>query len=99
MTKKAHYSDDNRPFLSVIESALKAWVLEQFRDAIESAKSTVPIVPSVLTTEQSCDYLAVSRSTLNRLARDGQLKSVRVAGAVRFRRKDLDQYLESQLKE
>ena len=38
--------------------------------------------------------LNISLSTVNRLARDGEIRAIRVARSLRFRSKDLEEFLE-----
>ena len=50
-----------------------------------------------LTTEQVLGYLRVTPRTIYRLIRSGELPAVRVGRQWRFRRGDLDEWLERQI--
>lgn len=49
----------------------------------------------LLTIDQAARALALSRSTLYRLVRSGDLRTVRIAGKHRIRPRDLDRYLDA----
>ncbi len=49
----------------------------------------------LLTMNEASEYLKLSRATLYRLVRDGDLPSVRIRGARRFRKRDLDALIAS----
>lgn len=51
--------------------------------------------PALLTAEQACEYLSISRSTLNRMKAIGELCTVKVPGRniYRYRREDLDYWI------
>jgi len=51
---------------------------------------------SFLTTEQVLGYLKVTPRTIYRLIRTGELPAVRIGRQWRFRRGDLDEWLERQ---
>lgn len=51
---------------------------------------------SFLTTEEVLAYLKITPRTIYRLIRDGELPAVRVGRQWRFRRSDLDAWLEQQ---
>lgn len=46
-----------------------------------------------LNTEDTCEYLGVSRSTLLKLRKDNKLPYSRIGRKVMFRKKDLNDYL------
>jgi excisionase family DNA binding protein len=46
-----------------------------------------------LNCEEAGDYLGIGVTLLNTLRARGEIKSVRIAGAIRYRRSDLDQYV------
>jgi excisionase family DNA binding protein len=50
-----------------------------------------------LTTEEVLGYLRVTPRTIYRLIRSGELPAVRVGRQWRFRRRDLDEWLERQM--
>lgn len=52
----------------------------------------------VFTDKEASEFLHVSRSTLYNLREAGKLSFVRVGSTVRYRRRDLDEYLESQVR-
>lgn len=49
-----------------------------------------------LTTEEVLGYLRVTPRTIYRLIRSGSLPAVRIGGQWRFRRSDIDRWLEEQ---
>jgi len=53
-------------------------------------------LPSFLTTDDVLGYLRVTPRTIYRLIRDGELPAVRIGRQWRFRRSDLDAWLERQ---
>lgn len=53
-----------------------------------------PVVPQLLTPQQTADALGVSKATLDRLASDGQLRRVKVRGATRYSAGDLATYVD-----
>jgi excisionase family DNA binding protein len=58
---------------------------------------TIDFPPWLLTTEQACTRLGISRWTLSRLVRDGELRHVRVRSAIRYPAGELDAYVKRQL--
>ena len=48
----------------------------------------------LLSTLEVCQYLSVSRATLYKLIKRGQLRSYFIAKAWKFRQEDLDAYLD-----
>lgn len=55
--------------------------------------STDPIRPALTNGQGACDYLAIGRSHLHSLMREGRLVPVRLGSAVRFRIADLDRLI------
>ena len=51
----------------------------------------------LLTTAEACSRLGISRWTLDRMVRDGQLRQVRVRSAIRYPAGELDAYVRRQL--
>ncbi len=49
----------------------------------------------LFTVNELCESLRISRSTVYRLLRNGDLPAVRVSGCIRFRREDVDRFIES----
>lgn len=47
----------------------------------------------MLTKAQVCERLAVSRSTLERLLRVGDIPSYQIGGSIRFMEEDIDNYV------
>jgi excisionase family DNA binding protein len=52
--------------------------------------------PAFLTTEEVLDYLKVNPRTIYRLIRTGELPAVRIGRLWRFKRTDVDDWLERQ---
>ena len=52
--------------------------------------------PAILTTEEVLDYLRVTPGTIYRLIRDGELPALRIGRQWRFRRSDIDEWLDRQ---
>lgn len=48
----------------------------------------------LLTTEQACAYLSISRTTLNGLVARREIPKLHVGAAPRFAARDLDAYIE-----
>jgi excisionase family DNA binding protein len=59
--------------------------------------NTVQAPGRLLTTAEACSRLGVSRWTLDRMVRDGQLQQVRVRSAIRYPAGELDAYVRRQL--
>jgi len=57
---------------------------------------TNPGITRLLTVAEVASVMRVSRMTVYRLIRRGQLKAIRVGRNYRVRENDLDEYLESQ---
>lgn len=53
------------------------------------------IVPATMTSKEAARYLGVHVNTLYRLMADGSVRHIRIRGAVRFRKADLDEYLDT----
>jgi excisionase family DNA binding protein len=64
--------------------------------SIRAAASTQPVVdePNVLDVNQAAGYLGVSPSFIRRLAYERRLVHYKVGSKVRFRRTDLEQFIE-----
>ena len=63
-----------------------------------------PITPAILTEAQTAEYLGLSRATLRRARMQGNREKhcptppfVRMGRAIRYRKVDLDQFLETHL--
>ncbi|MFH1228441.1 MAG: helix-turn-helix domain-containing protein [Planctomycetota bacterium] len=54
-----------------------------------------PVNQSLMTLKGICDYLKVTRYTVYRLIKDGQLPAIRVGGQWRFRPDEVQRYLDS----
>jgi excisionase family DNA binding protein len=63
--------------------------------AHDNAPALEPIDPAalLLTAEQTCRVLNVSRPTLYRLLDDGALRSLRIRGRRMFRRNDIERFV------
>ncbi len=95
----------DRVLLEQLLATARAWdaVLTEAKDAARQAQAPQPPPPPpqprqdvLLTIPQVAEMLRVSRSTLWRLRVLGQLRTVRIAGAVRFRREDVERLMSSQ---
>lgn len=51
--------------------------------------------PAVWTREEAAQYLSISLPTLVRLVKKGEIPHVRIRRSVRFKKADLDKYLEA----
>ncbi|NUR52951.1 MAG: helix-turn-helix domain-containing protein [Acidobacteria bacterium] len=58
--------------------------------------NTARELEAFLTTEEVLSYLKITPRTIYRLIRSGELPAVRIGRQWRFRRADLDQWLERQ---
>lgn len=58
--------------------------------------SSVPDFQAFLTTEEVLAYLKITPRTIYRLIRNGELPAVRIGRQWRFRRADLDAWVERQ---
>jgi excisionase family DNA binding protein len=54
--------------------------------------ASVAARPALLTVNEAAAYLAVSRWTIYKLVRDGDVRALRVGERLRFRVSDLDEY-------
>lgn len=60
------------------------------------ATTSNAVAPALLTKQQTADYLGLSTRSIERLTSTGIIKSVRVTkGAVRYRRSEIDAYVDS----
>ena len=50
--------------------------------------------PALMKRDEAAAYLGIGVTTFNGLVASEQIKSVRIAGAIRYRRTDLDSYVE-----
>ena len=48
----------------------------------------------LLTPEEAADFLSVSLRTIKRLVSDGSLPAIRVRNSMRFKLRDIEQYIE-----
>jgi excisionase family DNA binding protein len=60
---------------------------------------TRPEDPAMLTRDQVASYLCVSTRTLDRLIQAGEIPAYRIGGHRRFRREDLDSFIDSRREE
>lgn len=49
---------------------------------------------ALLSSAEVCTLLRISRTTLWRIVRSGELRKVKVRGGIRFRRRDVERYVE-----
>jgi excisionase family DNA binding protein len=63
-------------------------------DAHSATGVSVPERTSLLTINEACEYLRVSRWTIYRMVDRGDLLPLRVGSRFRFRLAELDRYLE-----
>ena len=77
----------------VIEQLEERW--ERRFAALEEKYKT--IAEKAMTEQQVCEHLGISRSTLYNLRKSGEIKSLSVGGKVRFRRKDIEEFMARQV--
>ena len=53
------------------------------------------IAPAVWTREEAASYLALSVPTIMRLIKKGEIPHIRIGRTLRFKKADLDKYLEA----
>lgn len=51
-------------------------------------------IPTLITSKELCEELRISYSTLARIVERGELDCLRIGGSMRFRREDVDLYLD-----
>ncbi len=51
----------------------------------------------IMTMDEAAAYLGISRSGVEKLKNNGRLVFARVGGLIKFRRKDIDQFIEDSL--
>lgn len=51
----------------------------------------------ILTIKEVADYLKVTERTLYRLAQEGKIPAFKVGGSWRFRREDLERWIQNQI--
>lgn len=56
-----------------------------------------PDLPPVLNTEEAAGYLRIHPRTLTRMARDGEIPGLQIGRHWRFRRGDLDAWVDSKV--
>ena len=74
------------------------WLIKTVRLVIREEMKAAPMGPSnddLMTREQACDMLQISKGTLDSLIRHGRIPPVRIGRAVRVRRGDVLAYLEA----
>lgn len=50
--------------------------------------------PALMSVKQAAEYLSTSEATVRRLKANGEIKSVRLRGDVKYRRYDLDKFID-----
>lgn len=75
-----------------VRAAREALVMAEVE--LLAARSDHGVRPEALTTDQVAESLGLSRSTVTSMIGRGELASVKIGGARRVRRRDLDEYLE-----
>jgi excisionase family DNA binding protein len=63
--------------------------------AIDRALGPSKVEPALLKAHQAAEYMAMSEEWIRQRARDGTLPSVKIGTATRFRKQDLDSFIES----
>jgi excisionase family DNA binding protein len=53
-------------------------------------------LPALMKAQEAADYLSMSEEWIRQRGRDGTLPTVKLGRATRFRRSDLDEWLDSQ---
>jgi excisionase family DNA binding protein len=83
---------DQENFLA---KALKSIIKDAIREELATVKPSEP-EPLLLDTEAAAKLLAVPETWLAAAARSGKVKSVRLGAYVRFKRADLEKYIEEE---
>lgn len=76
-----------------VEEATRAGVLSS--EELAWFAGVGPVKPAVWTKDEAAAYLNISTVTLLRLVRAGEVPHTRVGRSLRFRKADLDAYLEA----
>lgn len=76
---------------STVLEALGRWLAPYVAEHIITSKA--PRDTAALNKTKAAEYLGISRPTLNKLVKAGELSTVDVAGVERLRVRDLDAYL------
>ncbi|MBF6597515.1 MAG: helix-turn-helix domain-containing protein [Fermentimonas sp.] len=87
---------DETPIVMLTVGQLRE-VIKSFID--EAIKSVVSVkendIDSLLTTEEACEYLRISRPTIHRWKREGLIPHIRIGNNIRYRESDLRDVLQS----
>ena len=87
---------DETPIVMLTVGQLRE-VIKSFID--EAIKSVVSVkendIDSLLTTEEACEYLRISRPTIHRWKREGFIPHIRIGNNIRYRESDLREVLQS----
>jgi excisionase family DNA binding protein len=78
------------PISKALAEVLRPVILEAVREALAELDRTEN-PESLLKTSETCDRLAISRTTLHEMRKRGEIEAVRVNGGVRFRASDVDE--------
>ena len=54
--------------------------------------------PEIMTLEETAKYLRIGKSTLYKMAREGEVPAIKIANQWRFRKRDIDKWLEERIK-
>lgn len=82
------------PIAAALAEALRPVIREEIERALEEHAAGEPLSPEMLTVEQICAVLQVSRATLHRLRREG-LPTVMLGESPRFRKAHCLAWLEA----
>jgi len=52
----------------------------------------------IMTLEETAKYLRIGKSTLYKMAREGEVPAIKIANQWRFRKRDIDKWLEERIK-
>jgi len=65
-------------------------------ESAEGPEDEETMSETILTIKEVADYLKVTERTLYRLAQEGKIPAFKVGGSWRFRREDLDRWIQDQ---
>ena len=75
-----------------LKEVIKSIIYEAIKDEVSVEDSGVD---TMLTTDEVCEYLRISRPTLHRWKRDRIVPHIKIGKNIRYRQSDLDKALKS----